>query len=77
MTGTITELRTGGFGFIASDGYGRPWKLPFRHAAVTGDGFDLLRVGQRIRFDQVPVPGDPSRRHAVRVAPLAEAAAGD
>ena len=59
MTGTITDLRFGGFGFIA---------------AVAGDGFDRLRVGQRIRFDQVPVPGDPSRRHAVRVVPLAAAA---
>jgi cold shock CspA family protein len=71
MTGTITDLRIGGFGFIASDAYGRPRKLPFRRAAVAGDGFDRLWVGQRIRFDQVPVPGDPSRRHAVRVAPIA------
>jgi cold shock CspA family protein len=70
MTGTITDLRYGGFGFIASDAYGRPWALIFRRAAVAADGFDHLRVGQRIRFDQEPLPGDPSRRHAVRVAPL-------
>jgi cold shock CspA family protein len=74
MTGTITDLRSGGFGFVASDAYGRPWRLPFRRAAVAGDGFDRLRVGQRIRFDQAPVPGDPSRRHAVDVRPTEGAA---
>jgi cold shock CspA family protein len=70
MTGTITGLRPGGFGFIASDAYGRPWALQFRRAAVADDGFARLRVGQRVRFDQVPVPGDPGRQHAVRVTPL-------
>jgi cold shock CspA family protein len=70
MTGTITDLRHGGFGFIASDAYGRPWALIFRRTAVAGSGFDRLRVGQRIRFDQETTPGDPSRSHAVRVAPL-------
>ena len=74
MTGTITDLRIGGFGFIASEAHGRPWKLPFRRAAVAGGGFDGLRVGQRVRFDQVPVPGDPSRRHAVDVRPIDGAA---
>ncbi|CAA9562048.1 MAG: hypothetical protein AVDCRST_MAG59-2671 [uncultured Thermomicrobiales bacterium] len=75
MIGTITRLQpggqSGGFGFIASDALGRPHDLPFRHAAVAGAGFARLRVGQRVRFDQVPLPGDPRRRHAVRVAPLA------
>ncbi|MEA2597698.1 MAG: Cold-shock DNA-binding domain [Thermomicrobiales bacterium] len=70
MTGTITDLRPGGFGFIASDSRGRPWALPFRRAAVAADGFDRLRVGHRVRFDQEATPGDPSRRHAVGVAPL-------
>ena len=70
MTGTITGLRLGGFGFIASDACGRPWALRFRRGAVAADGFDHLRVGQRVRFDQEATPGDPSRRHAVRVAPL-------
>ncbi len=70
MTGTIKDLRPGGFGFIASDACGRPWALIFRRAAVVEDGFDRLSIGQRIRFDQEPTPGDPSRRHAVRVAPL-------
>ena len=70
MTGTITDVRPGGFGFIASDACGRPWALIFRRAAVAGGGFDELRVGQRIRFDQEASPGDPSRQHAVRVGLL-------
>ena len=70
MTGTITSLRPGGFGYIASDAYGRPWELHFSRSTVADDGFARLREGQRVRFDQVPVPGDPSRQHAVRVAPL-------
>ena len=74
MTGTITSLRpggrSGGYGFIASDGLARPWRLIFRRSAVAGDGFDRLRAGQRVTFDQVPLPGDPSRRHAVGVTPL-------
>lgn len=73
MTGTISDLRTGGFGFIASDAHGLPWKLIFRQDAVAADGFDHLWIGQRIRFDQEPLPGNPSRYHAVRVSPLGEA----
>lgn len=75
MTGTIIELHlsgtSGGYGAIASDAYGRPWELRFRDTAVVGGGFARLRTGQRVRFDQEPLPGNPSRRHAVRVAPLA------
>jgi hypothetical protein len=59
MTGIVTDLRPGGFGFIASDAYGRPWALIFRRGAA-GDG----------GFDQETQPGDPSRSHALRVAPL-------
>ena len=74
MTGTITDLRRGGrpggFGFIASDAHGRPRALPFHRRFVDDDGFDALHVGQRVRFDQVPLPGDTSRFHAVRVSPL-------
>ena len=79
MTGTITGLHqggeAGGYGYIASDDRERPWKLFFRRSAVVDDGFARLRVGQRVRFDKEPLPGDPSRWHAVRVAPLAPAAA--
>ena len=72
MIGTITSLRPGGFGHIASDAHGKPWNLPFRRQAVADDGFDRLRPGQRVRFAKEPLPGDPSRRHAVRVAPLVD-----
>ena len=70
MTGTVTSLRPGGFGFIASDGHGLPWHLIFRRGAVADDGFERLREGQRVRFDRVPVPGNPGRRCAVDIAPL-------
>ena len=71
MTGTIVGLRPGGFGFIASDAHTTPWRLAFRRAAVADGGFDGLRPGQRVRFDQAPLPGDARRHRAVRVAPLA------
>jgi cold shock CspA family protein len=71
MTGTVTSLRPGGFGYIASDADGPPWESFFHRSAVVADGFNRLREGHWVRFDQVPVPGDPSRQHAVHVAPLA------
>ena len=57
MTGTITSIRPGGFGFIASDAHNRPWALPFRAEAVLGTEFAQLRIGDRVRFDQVGQPG--------------------
>ena len=51
MTGTITDLRPGGFGFIASESCGTPWHLPFRRTAGEDDGFVALQLGQRVRFD--------------------------
>jgi len=51
MTGTITSIRPGGFGFIVSDAYNRPWSLPFRAEAVLGTEFAQLRIGDRVRFD--------------------------
>jgi cold shock CspA family protein len=74
MTGTIMSLheggRSGGYGYIASEALDRPRELMFRQAAVADGGFAGLQSGQRVRFDQVPLPGDPSRRHAINVAPL-------
>jgi cold shock CspA family protein len=70
-TGTILTLRAGGFGSIASDSFGRPWALQFHAAAVTGGKFDRLQVGERVRFRQVTLPGDPSRARAVWVTSLA------
>jgi cold shock CspA family protein len=73
--GTIATLhaggKAGGYGYIAPDGHAKPWKLIFRQADVVDDGFALLVAGQRVRFDQEPIPGNPSRRHAVRVTPIA------
>lgn len=70
MTGTIATLHSDGYGYIAEDDSKRPWKLIFRQADVAGGGFAGLKVGQRVRFEPEPLPGNPSRRHAVLVAPL-------
>ena len=70
MTGTILELRGDRFGFIASDAYGRPWRLLFLRSDVVAGGFDGLHVGQQVSFDQEANPGNPVRHRAVRVAPL-------
>ena len=70
MTGTITSLRTGGFGFIASDDFGRPWALKFRRQAVLDNAFDRLRVGDRVGFERVAQPGNGSHFLAVRVTYL-------
>ena len=69
-TGTITSLRPGGFGFIASDALTLPTKLQFRREAVEADGFERLREGQRVRFDRVSMPGNETRYRAVRVSLL-------
>ena len=74
MTGIITTLHAGGqsdgYGYIAPDEGTRRWKLIFRQAAVADGGFDRLRAGQRVRFDQEPIPGNPGRQRAVLVTPL-------
>jgi cold shock CspA family protein len=70
MTGTISDLRPGGFGFIASEACGRPWKLPFRRSVIGDEVFARLRIGLRVSFDQEHLPGDPSRSHAIRLIPL-------
>lgn len=44
--------------------------LFFHRSAVEDNGFDMLRVGQRVSFDEEPDPRDPSRRRAVRVRAL-------
>ncbi len=60
-----------GFGFIAPDGGPAAQDLFFHRTAVSDEGFDRLREGQEVSFDQEPDPRDPSRQRAVRVAPLA------
>lgn len=68
-TGTITSIRDRGFGFIARDGQGGDADLFFHSSAVAGGGFDALRQGQRVGFDEEPDPRDPARRRAVNVRP--------
>lgn len=69
--GVIASLRhRQGFGFIASEE--RRYKIFFRRAAVEGDGFDLLREGQRVEFAECPDPLDPKRTNADRVIPSEE-----
>ena len=67
-TGTIKTIRDDkGFGFVAPDGSGGRNDLFFDRSAVENNGFDLLREGQRVSFDEEPDPRDPSRGRAVRV----------
>jgi CspA family cold shock protein len=69
-TGRIVSKRDQGFGFITRDDASMPGDLFFHRTAVADDGFAQLRVGQPVRFDEVPDPRDPGRRRAVQVAPL-------
>lgn len=69
--GTIKSLRDRGFGFIAPEGGTAAGDLFFHRTAVADEGFDRLREGQEVSFDQEPDPRDPSRQRAVRVAPIA------
>jgi cold shock protein len=71
-TGRIASVRDQGFGFITRDDGPRGRDLFFHRSAVQGDGFDQLRIGQRVQFDEEPDPRDPTRQRAVQVAPLAD-----
>jgi CspA family cold shock protein len=71
-TGTIKTLRDRGFGFIEPDGSDGREDLFFHHSAVSDRGFELLQVGQRVRFDVAPDPRDPGRQRAINVVPEAE-----
>jgi len=68
--GTIKSIRDRGFGFISPADGGQD--LFFHHSAVIGGGFEMLREGQQVSFDQESDPRDSSRQRAVRVT-LAEA----
>jgi CspA family cold shock protein len=70
-TGTIKTIRTErGFGFISKDGAtGSSGDVFFHHSAVASGGFDQLREGQHVSFDEEPDPRDPTRRRAVNVVP--------
>ncbi len=45
--GVVSEWR-GGFGFIHANGGGRD--VFVHHTAIVGEGFRILRVGQRVSF---------------------------
>jgi len=65
-TGIIKSIRDRGFGFITPTGGTED--LFFHHSAVSNGGFEQLREGQQVTFDQEPDSRDPRRQRAVRVA---------
>jgi CspA family cold shock protein len=72
-TGTIKTIRDDrGFGFISPDGGSGRDDVFFHRSAVVDDGFEQLRVGQRVSFDTSADPRDPSRMRAVDVTPADE-----
>ncbi len=73
-TGTVASLRDKGFGFIMPDGGTANGDLFFHRSAVAGDSFELLVEGQRVSFDEEPDPRDASRRRAVNVQSVGDAA---
>lgn len=67
-TGTIKTIRDDkGFGFIQPEGTSGRNDVFFHRSAVEGNGFDMLREGQEVEYDEEPDPRDPSRRRAVNV----------
>jgi CspA family cold shock protein len=70
-SGTIKTIRPEkGFGFIKKSGGGMGASdLFFHRTAVEGLGFDDLREGQMVSFDEGEDPRDPSRRRAINVRP--------
>jgi len=72
-TGTIKTIRADkGFGFITKDGAPIGGSdLFFHKSAVEDGGFDDLREGQAVSFDEGRDPRDPSRLRAADVRPLA------
>jgi CspA family cold shock protein len=70
-TGTIRTIRDDkGFGFLSPEGTNGRNDLFFHRSAVTGAGFDMLREGQEVNYDEEPDPRDPSRRRAVNVTAI-------
>jgi CspA family cold shock protein len=74
-TGSIKSIRDKGFGFIGRDEGRGSNDLFFHSSAVQGQGFESLREGQRVEFDEEPDERDPSRRRAVNVRALDDGAA--
>ena len=70
-TGVITTIWDKGFGFIGRDEPSNRTDLFFHRTAVEGDGFDRLRYGQHVTFDEEPDPRDRTHQRAVNVRPAA------
>ena len=72
-TGMIKTIRDDkGFGFITPDGTSGRNDVFFHSSAVAGMGFDSLRAGQRVSYDEEPDPRDRRRRRAVNVTVIDE-----
>jgi CspA family cold shock protein len=69
-TGTIKSIRDKGFGFIGRDDNAGSGDLFFHSSAVRDQGFDQLREGQQVEFNEEPDPRDSTRRRAVDVRPV-------
>ena len=66
-TGTIRSLITGKrYGFIATQGDATDYV--FDASAVIGTGFNSLKVGQRVRFDEESDPCEAGHRRAKRIS---------
>lgn len=68
-TGIITTIWDKGFGFIGRDKQRDRSDLYFHRTAVDDDGFDGLREGQHVSFDEEADPRDRNHQHAVNVRP--------
>jgi cold shock protein len=73
-TGTIKTIKDdGGFGFVTPDGaVGRDSDVFFHRSVVADNGFDMLRVGQRVEFESGPDDRNPSRTRATELNPIDE-----
>ncbi len=73
-TGTIKTIKDdGGFGFVTPDGAeGRDDDVFFHRSVVSDNGFDMLRVGQRVSFESGPDDRNPRRTRATEINPIDE-----
>ena len=71
-TGIIASLRDRGFGFITRTTKSDRNDLFFHRSSVADDGFDRLREGQAVSFDEEADPRDRNRQRAVNVRPAGD-----
>ncbi len=72
-TGTVKSVpNVKNYGFIIRDGEtaAENREIFFHRTGVVDDGFDNLRDGQRVDYEEERDPRDTSRRRAVRVTPV-------